>query len=112
MRVAALSPHFVVETSPGAVKTEQKIAARDLHHLRVVATRTENLSEVQPDKKETEEGLRRLTRLIRDEQRRREKNHGGSPREQQKRRALGLYKDVQNNEDPSIRKGSLVNRAA
>lgn len=111
MRVAALSPHFVVETAPGAVKTEQKLAARDIHHLRVVATQAENLSEVQPDKKETEESLRRLTRLIRDEQRRRE-NHQGDSRERQRSRALGRYKDIQQNEDPINLKGLLLNRAA
>ena len=110
MKVAAIHPHFVVEAPPGAENSEAQRASKELH-LKLV--RPEAPGEGQETlNQETRDGLKRLTRLIREKKKASSEEQNQSrrrePDERQKRRAFHLYRAIQDARDPRQGRGDKI----
>lgn len=116
MKVAALSPQFVVEPPPGEEKIAAENAANELH-LKVVRPESVASTDGETLERETRAGLKRLSQLLRDSKK--EGRQKSSLRDQaiaaardagerRKRRAMALYRDLEARRDPRQGKGENI----
>lgn len=100
MKIAGLSPHFVVEASPAAEKSEAKQTASELG-LRVVKPEEPSATKsgVSLDQ-ETLAGLKRLSSLLKEKKKKEEE-----PDSHEKKRAFRSYLVIFNCHDPTRGRG-------
>lgn len=116
MKIAALSPHFVIETSPGAEKVESERKARELRHLKIAEPEAASATDPSEDSldSETREGLKRLTRLLRDHSKKDSKKDAKKSKDDalknKKYRAIAAYLSASSVCTSEDDKGLSINR--
>lgn len=113
MKVAALTPHFVIESSPTAEAAEAKRTASKLH-LKVVKPEKPSAPNEsgQALDQETREGLKRLAALISEQKKKKAQDEAVKAAKElsDRRRAkiFTLYRKLQENHDPAAELGKVI----
>jgi len=114
MKVATLTPHFVIESSPTAEVAEAKRTASKLH-LKVVKPEKPSAPNEsgQALDRETREGLKRLAELIKEQKKKKAQEEAvqaaKSLSDRRKAKVFDLYRNIQEKHDPTNDLGKLIN---
>lgn len=114
MRIAALTPQFVIEPPAGSETVEQEKVAAELKRLKLVQTEAPDSAPADGDvDQQTKDGLKRLTQLVQKEKKKKRDNiftalEAGDRR---KRRAFQQYRDIAEARDPREGKGENIDES-
>ena len=109
MKIAALSPQFIIETPVSAEEAEAERVAAETRRLKLVPTDPSPDSE-QLDQ-ETREGLKRLSEVIRKTRKAKPTTFLKMvPNDQHRQRAFSTYRQIEGDESPERAKGQSLNK--
>jgi hypothetical protein len=113
VKIAAISPQFVVETPAGEETTD---AEKTSAELRLQVVRAREVDKAAADgsaiEAETREGLKRLSRLIRKKEKPSTSVAERRPSDQRQKRAFAVYRKISSCADPQDELGQQLDEIA